>query len=297
MFRNLNPAALSVSGRESEVIELCLSFGFKGLDLDLVAFQEDVKTKGLAHARRLLDSARLKFGSFRLPLVWDDDDATYKAGLQNTRELLSLARELGIKRATTSIAPANDLRPYHENFEFHRRRLAEVGDVLGQHGIKLGIEFRSDPKLREGRAFQFVHTLDAVLTLLGMIRNPNVGIVADLFEIHAAGGSFDDARKLGGDRIIAVVASDAPAGKAAAECTADDRLLPGESGTIDLAAVLTALAELSYDGPLTPAASPAVLKGMKRDQIVRTAGERLQAAWTAGGLTPAGKIAPAMAKK
>jgi sugar phosphate isomerase/epimerase len=297
MFRNLNPAALAVSGRESEIIELCLSYGFKGLDLDLVGFQQNAKTHGLPHARRLLDSARLKFGTFRLPLVWDDDDATYKAGLEEMRDLISVARDLGVKRAITTVAPANDLRPYHENFEFHRRRLAEVGDVLEQHGMKLGIEFRSEPKLREGRAFQFVHTLDAVVMLVGMIRNANVGIVADLFEIYAAGGSFDEVRKLGGEKIVAVIASDVAAGKSPAECSGDDRLLPGETGVIELPVILTALAEVGYDGPLTPAASPTALKGLKRDQIVRTAGERLQAAWTAAGLNAAGKIVPAMAKK
>ena len=36
MFRNLNTEALGITGQDSEIIELVLSFGFKGLDLDLV---------------------------------------------------------------------------------------------------------------------------------------------------------------------------------------------------------------------------------------------------------------------
>ena len=68
MFKNLNLEVLGVSGRTSEIIELALSFGFKGVDLDLVNFQQQVQVNGLARARRLLDSAKLKIGTFRLPL-------------------------------------------------------------------------------------------------------------------------------------------------------------------------------------------------------------------------------------
>src|SRR5690606_37672824 len=148
-----------------------------------------------------------------------------------------------------------DLRPYHENFEFHRRRLAELGDAIAEHGTRLGIEFRATAELRRDRAFQFIHTFDALATLIGMIRKPNVGAVIDLFEIYAGGGSLEDIRKLEGDKIISVIVSDVPADKPVAELTEDDRLLPGESGVIDLNATLAMLAELGYDGPITPAIS------------------------------------------
>lgn len=297
MFRNLSPAALGITGRQSEIIELSLSHGFKGIELDLKDLQQAVKTYGLAHARRLLDSAKLKYGPFRLPLVWDDDDDAYKASLDSVQDLLLLATEMGVNRAVTTVAPANDLRPYHENFEFHRRRLHEIGEHLAPHKIALGVEFRSDPELRKGLAYQFIHTFDAVATLVGMIRAQNVGVAIDLFELHAAGSSFDEVKKVGAGRIVTVTASDAPANKAAAECVPDDRLMPGETGVIDLAATLVNLAELGYDGPITPAVSATQVKGIRREQIVRTAGERLQQAWAAAGLNAAGKLVPATVKK
>ncbi|HEY2881994.1 MAG TPA: TIM barrel protein [Pirellulales bacterium] len=296
MFRNLSSSALGISGRQSEIIELSLSFGFKGIDIDIVDFQEQVKTYGLPHARRLIDSARLKFGVFRLPLVWDEDDDAYKNGLPALDELTALAAELGLTRAVTAISPANDLRPYHENFEFHRRRLAEIGQRLGEKKIRLGLEFRTDAEIRKNRAFQFIHAFDALATLVGMIRSPHVGVVADLFELYAAGSSFDEVRKLGGDKVIALIASDAPTGKQPADCTEADRMLPGENGTIDVAAALVALAEMGFEGPITPAISAAQAKGMKREQLVKTAGERLTQAWTAAGLSASGKLS-AVAKK
>ncbi|HZZ26972.1 MAG TPA: TIM barrel protein [Pirellulales bacterium] len=292
MFRNLSPAALCITGRQSEIIELSLSYGFKGIDLDLVEFLQTVNSYGLPHARRLIDSARLKLGAFRLPVVWDEDDDVYKSSLAAADELLTLAADLGLTRAVTAIAPANDLRPYHENFEFHRRRLAEVGELLGARRMKLGMEFRSAPELRKDRAFQFIHTFDALATLVGMIRATNVGVVADLFELHVVGSNFSEVSKLGAEKIISVIVSDAPADKPAADCEQSDRLLVGETGTIDFPAVLVSLAELGYDGPITPAVGQPGIKGMKREQIVRTAGERLAQAWTAAGLNAAGKLSP-----
>jgi sugar phosphate isomerase/epimerase len=121
--------------------------------------------------------------------------------------------------------------------------------------------------------------------------------VADLFQLHLIGSSFDEVRKLGAERIVSVIVSDAPADKPAAECHDADRLLPGETGgVIDLPSVLVSLAEISYEGPITPAVAPERIKTMKREQIVRTAGERLTQAWNSAGLSPAGKLAAAVKK-
>ena len=283
---------MSPAGRARSSSWRCRS-DFKGIDLDLVDFQQQVKIHGLPHARRLLDSARLKVGTFRLPLVWDDSDETYQESLRALPDWLQLASDIGAKRAVTTIAPANDARPYHENFEFHRRRLAEVGEKLAASGIRLGIEFVASADARKNRAFQFIHTFDAVVTLVNMIRSANVGAVIDSWQIFAAGNSFDDIRKLAADRIVAVSLSDAPAGADPATLNERDRLLPGETGTIDSAALLTMLGEIGFDGPVSPRAHRERLAGLRRDQIVKLAGERVDQAWKAANLSPAGKLMPA----
>jgi sugar phosphate isomerase/epimerase len=132
--------------------------------------------------------------------------------------------------------------------------------------------------------------------MMGMIRTPNVGVVADLFQLHASGANFEEVRKLGADRIVSVTVSDAPADKPAGECSQADRLLPGETGVIELPSILVALAEIGYDGPITPAVAPEQIKSMKREQIVRTAGERLTQAWNTAGLSPTGKLSATVKK-
>ena len=81
MFRNLSTIGLPLSGRPSELIELALSFGFDAMDIDILDFQQQSDAFGVPHARRLMVSARLKGGTFHLPVQLDADEATYKEQL------------------------------------------------------------------------------------------------------------------------------------------------------------------------------------------------------------------------
>ncbi|HXT60972.1 MAG TPA: TIM barrel protein [Pirellulales bacterium] len=292
MFKNLNPEALGLSTSQNELIELALSFGFRGIDLDVVEFAAQVKEQGLPKARRLLDSAKLKIGTFKLPVRWYADEATFRGDLQKLPDLLGPAVEIGATRALTEIEPASDERPYHQNFEFHQKRLAELAAALEPKGVRLGVGFSAAASDRQGKAFEFIHTLDALLMLLGMTPAKNLGVSLDLWHLWASGGSFDVVRtKLKPEQIVAVQLADVadPGAEPEGQPVASRRL-PGETGTIDTPAVLTALAELGYSGPVTPLPHSSQFAGLRRDQIVKLTGERLDAAWKAAGLSPAGKL-------
>jgi sugar phosphate isomerase/epimerase len=297
MFKNLSVAALGVSVSGSELIELALSHGFKGIDLDLVGFHQQVQARGLAVSRRLYDSAKLKWGSFELPVDWQADDASFQQELVRLVPLAALAHDLGCPRATIVMPPASDERPYHQNFEFHRRRFAELGAALAPHGIRLGVEFLAEAHHRQGKAFEFISTLDALMMLLGMAGQPNVGVAIDLWQLHVSGAGIDALRKLSAAQIVTVSVADAPADVTAETATAESRLLPGETGTIDTAAALALLAECGYDGPVTPRPHPSRFAGQKREQIVRQTGQALDAAWKAAGLAATGKPAAAVSQK
>lgn len=293
MFKNLSTAALGVSGSQSEIIELALSYGFKGLDLDFEEFAAQVQANGLPKSRRLLDSAKLRIGSFPLPVDLEADEATFRHQIERLRGLAELARDLGCTRTVAAMAPASDARPYHQNFEFHRKRFGDVAAALAPFDIRLGVAFLAPPHHRAEKSFQFIHSLDALLMLLGMVGKPNVGVALDAWHVHVAGGGPDAVAKLASGQIVSVQLSDAPAGMPLDDCNESSRLLPGEAGTIDSAAWLTALAERGYDGPVTPASHPDQLRGVRRDLAVKRAGEALDRAWKAAGLSPAGKLVAA----
>ena len=177
MFRNLSTDALGITSRQNESIELALSHGFKGMDFDAVDFFNASSRHGPALARRLLDSARLKIGAWRLPVVWNESDELYQREMNRLAAIAKTAAEIGATRAITAIAPTNDMRPYHENFEFHRRRLAEIADMLGRFGVQLGLELVAVEPQPQSRAFQFINTLDQLVTLINMISQTSLGLV------------------------------------------------------------------------------------------------------------------------
>lgn len=292
MFRNLSLEALGLSGQQdSELIESALSNGFKGVSLDLPAFQQRVQSQGLDRARRLFESAKLKFGVAALPFSPAAADADFQAGLAQLPAWAELSAQLGCTRWETSLLPASDERPYHANFEFYRGRLGQVAQALAAHGIRLGVGFDAAPDARRDRAFEFIHSAEATAMLVGMAGASNLGLIVDLWQIFAAGGSFDAVRKLPAQQIVAVRLADAKTGTQPGDAAAESRVLPGETGVIDAVAALTALAELGYDGPVTPTAHPSRFAGQGRQAILKAARESLDAVWKGAGLTPSGKLA------
>jgi sugar phosphate isomerase/epimerase len=296
MFKNLSLEALGISGTQNETIELALSHGFRGIDLDLVDFAQQAAERGLPHARRLLDSAKLRIGSFAIPFSLELDDAAFAKEMSRLAELIKLAKEMNCTRAVVQISPVSDQRPFHQNFEFHRKRLIEIAGLLEPAGIRLGVGYNASPAARSEGAYQFITQYSQLQMLLGLVGRRNVGILLDVWHLHVAGGGIDEIRKLGNNQVVALRLADFPRDRDVSNCSEEDRLLPGETGVIDSAAVLTHLAEAGYDGPVTPYPSSTCFQGLRRDEIGKRAGQALDHVWKGAGLSPAGKLAVAARK-
>ena len=109
------------------------------------------------------------------------------------------------------------------------------------------------PEARQGKAFEFIHTADALLMLSSGVPAKNVGAVVDLWDVHVSGGSLDALKKLGGERLIAV-RWPTRRRMCRRRMPDDTTLAPWRRGAIDSSAALVALAEMGFDGPVTPAA-------------------------------------------
>ena len=284
MFRNLSTQGLGISGVESEIIELALSYRFQGIDPDLTDMQLRAQEKGVPYARRLIDSAKIQLGPFTLPLDLADSDDKFRRGLEPLTRLAADAKNLGCTRTVTSIPPASDDRPYHENFEFYRKRLAEVGQALAKSGVSLGIEFRAPAELRVNRAFEFMRTFDELRKLAVAVGIENVGVVFDAWHCYVGGGNWEELKAVPVNQIVAVVLTDAPADVPATELTEKDRLLPGASGKIDAAAIVRWLNQNGYTGPVMARPDRSQFPKTGRAQIVRQIAESLNEAWTEAGL-------------
>jgi len=283
MFRNLSTFGLPLSGRPSELIELALSFGFDAMDIDLIDFQQQAEAFGVPHARRLMVSARLKCGVFRLPVSLSADDATFEADVKALPRRLELAQATEATRAVAPLAPASDEHSFKDFFELHRRRLDSLGDMLDPHGITLGLAVVPEHEARADKANQFIHSYEALLGLVA-VSHPRVGAVADSWALHVGGEPTELIAQTPKGRLVEVRLSDAPRDVAVAELTHTQRLMPGDSGVISSAAVLTQAKAAGFDGPVTPWADRSALAGRGRERIVKLAGDRLDAAWREAGL-------------
>jgi sugar phosphate isomerase/epimerase len=278
MFRNLSTFGLPLSGRPSELIELALSFGFDGMDIDIVDLQKQAEIYGLEHARRLTVSARLKSGCFQLPVRLDAPEAEYEAALAALPAQVELAAASDCSRAVATLSPGSDEHSFKDFFELHRRRLHTIGDMLAGHGIMLGLAIKPEAAARADLANPFIHTLEGLIGLVATAHE-RVGAVVDAWAMRVTGEPASMIAQVPRGRIVEVRLSDAPGGTAAADLTTAERLMPGETGTIPLGPVLKAAAAAGFDGPVTPYAARLTLAGRGREKIVRLAGERMEQAW------------------
>jgi len=286
MFKNLSASALGVSSQQSEMIELALTYGFRGIDVNIHEFIARVKDHGMPYARRLIDSAKIRVGRFQLPISIDAEEESFRKDLERLSAAAEAAAEIGCTRCYVSIDPANNERPYHENFEFHRRWLTDVCKQLESFGVRLAVGFRAAENLRKDKAFQFIHEVDALSLLVSMVGVSSAGILLDLWDLYVSGGSIDSIRGLSGKQIVAVQLADLPPEQAVGELTEADRLLPGASGRVDAPAILALLKEKGFEGPVTVKASRKAFHSSRRDDVVKEAGAALDRVWREAGLSP-----------
>ena len=73
MYKSLNAESLGISGRPNELIELALTYKFRGLDLNAETW-----SRGREQAAMFLKSANIRVGGFDLPVPLSAEEAEYK---------------------------------------------------------------------------------------------------------------------------------------------------------------------------------------------------------------------------
>jgi len=285
MYKNLSPKALGVSGRQSELIELALTYGFRGLDVDMADLSKRARVNGVSQAVRFLSSANIKVGSFDLPIPWKGDETSFRSQLTALAEAAETAAAVKAHRCLLIISPANDERSFQENFEFHRQRLGQIADVLNKQSIKLGLGFQAARSLREGKAHQFIHQTETLLTLVKTIGVKNVGVLLDSFNWFVGEGTLDQIRDLTADQIVGVRLADYSSSLNVSDIDDSARRLPIDGGAIDCQAIVGLLAQKKYEGPVTMYPHPRSFRGQTRESIVQRASHALEELWRSGGLS------------
>lgn len=271
MYRNLNTVALGITGRQSELIELALTYGFRGLDVDMGAVSRRARAGGVAQAGRFVASAGVCVGEFTLPVSLTANEATFRAGLAGLGELAEVASSMDALRCRTLITPVCEDAAYHEYFEMHRLRLADVADILAPHNIRLGVAFTAARAQDRESERPFIRNAEALMTLIKTVGRANVGLALDTWDWFVGGGRLDQLLGVPVTKIVAVRLADTPEGADVSSLDAHERLMPGQGGAIDCRAIVQHLQEQDYDGPVTLYPDPSQFVGMTREAIVQQA--------------------------
>lgn len=291
MYKNLNPSSLGVSGRQSELIELTLTYGFRGLDLDATDFLKRATLQGVEEVGKYVRSAKLKIGGWVLPVQLGADDSVFQAELERLAALTETAKQLGFQCLTTQIQPASDKLPYHENFERHRDQLSKVGDVLAAANLRLGLGLLATAASRRDRTYPFIHKAEELLTLIRTTGHTHVGLALDTWHWKVGGGTMQQLAELTGSQIVTVTIADLPADADLETIEASQRFLPSLETLPAYAEFVASLAGRKFQGPVTLLPASRHVAGMTRDTSIEKCSQLLEQIWTQAGLSKPGRPA------
>ncbi len=224
-----------------QFVQLAADAGFAGADVDMSYGCQH----GAAALSELYFSRNLRFGGWG-PLDWRGDAETAGKNLAILKKQARVAGELAIDTCATHVKPSGDL-PMMENWKFHVERLKPIAEILGDCGLRLGLEFVAPYHLRRQFKHEFLFTPGQMLELADAV-GKNVGLLVDSYHCHTSGTPWRTIAQIPAERIVLVHINDAPR-LPLADIEDTARVLPGEGG-IDLSGFLSALNTAGYSGPI-----------------------------------------------
>lgn len=284
MLKNFSPSALGINGRQSELIELALTYGFTGMDIDMYEMLRRSQRTNSQDAAKYLSAAKICIGGFQLEVDLDADEDAFTSQVGGLHPLADLARELEATRAYIRVPAATDRLPYHEYFDVQIQRLGQVAEALASRGIQLGIGFSAGKELEEGRQFPFIRNVEGFLALVKGVQGSNVGCLVDSWDWVVGDGAMDQLSELSVDQIVAVRLGSVPPDVDPSKATSADRVLPEQEGLLNHVNLIKHLSAIGFQGPVSPSAASQSYKGQTRESIVKRAQETVDGISREAGL-------------
>lgn len=285
MYKNFSPAALGITGRQSELIELALTYGFRGFDIDMGDMRRRALRSSSDEAFKYLKATDLVIGGFNVDIDLDAEDDAYKAQLAALHPTADMASQWKASYAWLRVPAATDRAAYPEYFEVIRARLTQVAEVLSARELQLAVGFFAGKDRVEGKQFPFINNAEGLVALVKAISAENVGMIVDSFDWLVSGSTLEQLAALDSAKIITVRLGSVIEGVEPADATSDDRVLPVLEGPLSHVAFVMKLKEIGYEGPIGPSASGSQYKGETREFIVSTGQEAIDEILTQAGIT------------
>lgn len=292
MIKNFSARALGINGRQSELIELALTYAFDGIDIDMEdLFRRSQRTDAEDATKYLSSAAKayekknkpLEWGMFEIDVNLDDDEDSFKARVAGLHPVAEFAHDVGLTRAIASIPVATDRLPYHEYFEAQKNRVEQIAEILAAKEISFGLSMTAGKELGEGKQFEFIRNVEGFRAFVDSCSSA-VGYVIDTWDWIIGEGAMDQLTEIPVEKIVAVRLSSVPEDVDVSKAESTEKGLPTGEGMFNHVNLIKHLASIEYVGPVGPGASAARYKGQTREAIVKAAQEAIDGIFTEAGL-------------
>lgn len=239
MYNALIPGTIGIHDISlADSIKLAREAGFEGVSFDIYEAKAYADEHGVAALQNL-------FGEI-IPSVWNtgvdwQDDANRDTQIEALKSVLALAQSLGSTNVTTGIMPANNDRPYDQQYEYLQTRLKPLAEALNAGGIRIGIEFITPKTLRDQFEYQFIYKMQDMLAFAKDIGTGNVGVLFDVWHHYCAHGTLEEMDVLDAEDVQLIHTNDAPLGLEIDEQQDLSRELPMATGVITAVEMLQKL--------------------------------------------------------
>jgi 4-hydroxyphenylpyruvate dioxygenase len=232
-------ATVSLSGVLTEKLAAAAAAGFDGVEI----FDNDLIASPLSPSEVAARCADLGLSIDLLQPMRDVEGLTEPQFAQAERRIrrkLAIAAELG---APTVLVCSNVRPDAIDDPDLSAAQLARLGELAADHGVVLAFE-----ALAWGRRVDRVSPAWDIVQRAG---HPAVTLAVDTFHMLSRGDGVDALSGVPGDRIGFLQVADAPVlDMNVLEWSRHHRCFPGQ-GTMEVAAVVSAVVDAGYDGPLS----------------------------------------------
>lgn len=252
-----------------ESLKLAARYGFHAVNADRLF----LRAHGPERTLELLEQYGLKPAAFAFSAAFNSDFSheAFEKSLPEFEKDLSLCSRAGFTRCVGFVQPSSERINFHDHFNLLTRRLKCVKPMLAEYGVRLGIEFIGPTTTRIDKRFDFIHTLDGIRCLIAAAdAMAQVGLKLDAMHWHASGAGVLDIEKLAPEEVVYVELNDGLAGDYNRFTLPEfQRELPGETGVIDLPAMLGSLDRIGFRGPVVVEPWNMPLRRMTYEDAVR----------------------------
>ncbi len=241
--------AIGVDASPAELIQLAAKHGFGSVQPNHRHLMK-LSNAQLEELHAQLKNDGLVWGAANMPVEFRKDQQQFDAGMKELSDISKAYKRAGVNRISTWLRPYHESLTYNQNFKQHTTRLREVAKVVGDQGLRFGVEYVGTKTLWTKSNYSFIHTMQETKELITATQADNMGFVLDSWHWYCAGETKDDLLTLKNKDVVACDLNDAPAGIPVDQQVDNRRELPATTGTIDVKSFLSALVEIGYDGPI-----------------------------------------------